>query len=84
VDNLHIIAGLTASALLIGWGMREALVEAWDAVAFRVYVARVRRVWRLEVADEDIIAHTGEGCWWSAYLDGQGPREAIYDGYARA
>lgn len=77
MNDLTILAGLSAGIALIGWGISPLLKTARDEIAFFGFKRRVRALWMQEVAAEDIIAQTGEDCWYAAFDAGQTPREAV-------
>lgn len=79
---------ILAAIALVGAGILALTALRLGAVAVREfrfmhYRAAVRAVWRREVAAEDIVAQTGEDCWWAAFDDGISPEEAVARGYAR-
>lgn len=80
----QLIFGLSAGAMLVVYGSWPWLKAVFHTVNRRVYLARVRMMWRARVTDEDIIAQTGEGVWLRAYDEGLSPHDAIFAGTARA
>lgn len=76
MDNL--ILGLAAAGGLVIYGCWPMIQTARAEVRFAKFKRDVRAIWRTEISNEDIIAQTGEDCWWSAFNDGQTPWEAVH------
>jgi hypothetical protein len=77
MDNLHIIVGGAAGFAIVLFGCMPGVRELRDVVAFAAFRVRVRHIWRTRVANEDIIAITGEAVWFEAYNSGMTPEEAV-------
>jgi hypothetical protein len=75
----YVEAGFAAAGLLLIWGLWPHARTIRDEVRFARFKRDVRAIWATEICaeDGDIIAHTGEDCWWAAFSNGQSAREAV-------
>lgn len=74
----NLIFGLAAAGGLIVYGCWPLIRTARDEFRFARFKRDVRAIWSTEICDEDIVAATGDDCWWAAFSAGQTAREAVH------